>query len=121
MLIDAHRGYEVATIDETHEVKNRSVCDGANNPAGAQVPCISPVLIEGGSIPGSPADVAPAYDFAGATYDFFFTRFGRDSLDGSGLPLISTVRYCDPAEPCPFENAFWDGSQMVYGDTYADR
>ena len=119
VLVDAHRGHEVATIDETHEAKNRSVCDGQNNPAGLQYPCTAPVLVEGGSIPGSPADVAPAYNFSGATYDFFFTRFGRDSLDGAGFPLKSTVRYCDPNSPCPYGNAFWDGAQMTYGDTFA--
>ena len=44
VFVDAQRGHEVATIDETHEAKNRSVCDGANNPAGAQYPCTSPVV-----------------------------------------------------------------------------
>ena len=121
VFIDAERGTEVATIDETHEIKNRSVCDGANNPAGAQLPCTSPVVTEGGSVPASPLDVAPAYNFSGATYDFFFTRFGRDSLDDAGLPLKSTVRYCDPSAPCPYANAFWNGQQMAYGDTYAQR
>jgi Zn-dependent metalloprotease len=57
--------------------------------------------------------------YAGETYDFYATRFGRDSLDDDGLQLTSTVDYCDPTRPCPFENAFWDGSLMVYGDTYA--
>ena len=41
-------------------------------------------------------------------------HFGRDSIDGAGMPLISTVNYCEPGE-CPFENAFWNGEQMVYG------
>jgi len=31
------------------------------------------------------------------------------------MSLISTVRYCDPNFPCPFQNAFWNGSQMAYG------
>ena len=61
----------------------------------------------------------PAYDYSGATYDFFFTRFGRDSLDGAGFPLKSTVRYCPDSFSCPYANAFWDGSQMTYGDTFA--
>ena len=56
---------------------------------------------------------------AGDTYDFYFNRFGRDSLNGSGLTLNNTVDYCDPSQPCPYANAFWDGQQMVYGDGYA--
>ena len=110
MFIDADRGFELATIDETHEAKNRSICDGQNIPAGSQVPCTSPVRTEGGTYSGPAADVNPAYDYSGATYDFFKSRFNRDSLDGAGLPLRSTVRYCDPAQPCPFENAFWNGA-----------
>ena len=69
--------------------------------------------------PGEDADVEPAFAFAGETYDFYFTRFGRDSLDGAGLPLKSTVDYCDPSDACPLQNAFWDGAQMAYGDGFA--
>ena len=68
---------------------------------------------------GDDADVAPAFEFAGDTYDFYFTRFGRDSLDDAGLPLKSTVDYCDPSDACPLQNAFWNGQQMAYGDGFA--
>ena len=51
-----------------------------------------------------------AHLFAGDTYDFYFQEHGRDSLDGAGQTLTSTVHYSDAL--CP--NAFWDGSQMVY-------
>jgi Zn-dependent metalloprotease len=55
--------------------------------------------------------VIEAFDGAGKTYDFFSTIFSRDSVDGRGLPLISTVHYGRR-----FDNAFWDGRQMIYGD-----
>ncbi len=76
--------------------------------------------IEGGAATGI-TDVDRAYEYAGITYDFFATKFGRDSLDGKGLPLKSSVRYCstDPETDCPFSNAFWNGKQMLYGDSYA--
>ena len=35
-----------------------------------------------------------AFRGAEATYDFFATRFGRNSLDNGGMTLISTVRFC---------------------------
>src|SRR5512143_2658625 len=64
---------------------------------------------------GSPAssDVAvnEAYDGAGATYDLYWEVYQRNSLDGNGLRLDSTVHYEQQ-----YDNAFWDGSQMVYGD-----
>ena len=116
VLVDARLGNVVVRIDQIEEAKDRRICD-ANNTA-SQVPCVSPVRTEGGPASGV-ADVNAAYDFSGDTYDFFFNNFGRDSLDGAGMILRSTVRYCDPTAPCPFQNAFWNGSQMVYGSGFA--
>lgn len=121
VFVDAQRGFEVATISEHHEAKNRTVCDSANDVAKAvapYAPCTAPVRSEGGAATGQ-ADVDNAYDFAGDTYDFLQT-LGRDSLDGGGLPLRSTVRYCPKVDACPYENAFWDSTakQMVYGEGF---
>lgn len=55
--------------------------------------------------------VTEAYDFAGATYDFYMTAYNRNSIDGRGMRLDSSVHYDQS-----FDNAFWDGRQMVYGD-----
>jgi Zn-dependent metalloprotease len=91
------------------------ICDGKN--ATAKYPCRA-----GGAIPdpGSSAikDVKDAFRFAEHTFDFFARRFDRDSLDGNGLTIISTVRFCPPGE-CPYQNAFWDGRQIVYGTDFA--
>ncbi|ASK94970.1 M4 family metallopeptidase [Xanthomonas campestris pv. merremiae] len=64
---------------------------------------------------GAPAtqDVAvtEAYDYLGATHDFFQTVYGRNSIDAAGMPLIGTVHY-----ERGYDNAFWNGEQMVFGD-----
>lgn len=52
-----------------------------------------------------------AHDYAGAVYDFYKNLFSRNSLDNNGMSIISTVHYGSS-----YNNAFWDGSQMVYGD-----
>jgi len=60
-----------------------------------------------------------AYDNAGDTYDFYNTVFGRNSLDGNGMTLISSVHLAevdDTGQFVPLNNAFWDGEQMAYGD-----
>jgi Zn-dependent metalloprotease len=57
------------------------------------------------------ASVNQAYDGAGDTYDLYKEIFGRDSIDGSGMQLISSVHFDQG-----FNNAFWNGEQMVYGD-----
>ena len=84
--------------------------------ATAGLPGTGPVRIEGQGATGV-ADVDLAYDYAGDVYNFYLNNHGRDSLDGAGMQLISTVRYCDPdpTTACPYDNAFWNGEQMVYG------
>ena len=65
---------------------------------------------EGGAPTGDPA-ADEAYDGAGATYALFHEAFERDSIDGAGMTLDSTVHY-----RTGYDNAFWNGRQMVYGD-----
>lgn len=55
--------------------------------------------------------VSEAYDGAGATYEMYFKNFQRNSVDDKGLRLDSTVHYGRG-----YDNAFWDGRQMIYGD-----
>ncbi len=60
------------------------------------------------------ADINNAHDYAGNTYDFYFSRFGRDSYDNAGATLKSYVCY-----GTNYQNAFWDGSKMTYGNGFA--
>lgn len=55
--------------------------------------------------------VFEAYDFSGKTYDFYKKIFDRNSIDTRGMRLDSTVHYGEK-----YNNAFWNGTQMVYGD-----
>jgi len=65
---------------------------------------------EGAPATGDEA-VDEAYDGLGATYELYRQAFARDSVDGRGLPLRGTVHYGHA-----YDNAFWDGAQMVFGD-----
>jgi len=52
-----------------------------------------------------------AYDGAGKTYALFHDVYNRDSIDGNGMRIDSTVHF-----RTGYDNAFWNGQQMVYGD-----
>ena len=52
-----------------------------------------------------------AYDGLGLAWRMLHDAFGRDSLDGAGMPLLATVHYGSR-----YDNAFWDGERMVFGD-----
>ncbi|MEU6572673.1 M4 family metallopeptidase [Streptomyces sp. NPDC046805] len=52
-----------------------------------------------------------AYHGLGATFDFYLQTLSRSSIDGAGLPLDASVHFRRD-----YDNAFWDGEQMVFGD-----
>ncbi len=88
------------------EAKRRSVYDAGH---GSKLPG-SLVRTEGGK-PVRDVAVNEAYDGTGATWDLYHDAYGRNSIDDRGMPLVSTVHY-----RVDYDNAFWDGSQMVFGD-----
>jgi Zn-dependent metalloprotease len=55
--------------------------------------------------------VNEAYDGAGLTYDLYLDAYGRNSIDDRGMRIDSSVHYGSG-----YDNAFWNGAQMVYGD-----
>lgn len=69
------------------------------------------LVMQEGDAPSADDGVREAFDGAGYTYDLFWEAYQRDSLDGMGMTLDSTVHYQHK-----YDNAFWDGKQMVYGD-----
>jgi bacillolysin len=57
----------------------------------------------------NPAAVDAHY-YAGQVYNYY-NGLGRNSIDGNGMQIISTVHYSSR-----YNNAYWDGSKMTYGD-----
>ncbi|OUL17487.1 M4 family metallopeptidase [Nostoc sp. 106C] len=87
-------------------VKRRTIYDAKNSEN------LPGTLVRGeGDPPSTDEAVNEAYDAAGATYDLFHEIFDRNSIDDKGLRLDSTVHY-----GTKYDNAFWNGDQMVYGD-----
>lgn len=52
-----------------------------------------------------------AHTYAAQTFDYYKNEHNRSSYDGNNAQLISTVHYGRS-----YNNAFWNGTQMVYGD-----
>jgi Zn-dependent metalloprotease len=73
-------------------------------------------LVRGEGDPASKdSAVNEAYAGSGSTYDFYEQVFGRNSIDNKGMRLDSSVHY-----GADYDNAFWNGTQMVYGDGDGD-
>ena len=91
-------------------------------PAGVQQTVYDAKRGSQGDLPGAKARgendqpvadeaVNEAYGGAETTFDFYESVFHRNSVDGNGLELVSSVHF-----ETDYDNAFWDGAQMVYGD-----
>lgn len=68
---------------------------------------------------GAPASheksVDEAYSGLGATYDFYWKIFERNSIDDAGMKLEAVVHFAKN-----YNNAFWNGEIMVFGDGDGD-
>jgi vibriolysin len=106
VYVNARGGEVVAVHPEIHSAINRRV-HSANN--GTSTPGTLR-RAEGAAATGD-AHIDMNYDMLGMTYNCYRTLFGRDSFDNAGAALISTVHYSTN-----YVNAYWDGTQMVYGD-----
>lgn len=114
--IDASNRMTLLRFSQLSHARNRFIHNGNSS---SSLPG-SLMRTEGGAATGD-VDADRAYDFSGHTYDYFLSNHGRDSYDGAGAPLVSTVHHCPPPGdgPCPYPNAFWNGQQMVYGDGFS--
>ncbi len=67
--------------------------------------------------PGNSTDdaIKEAYNGANSTYDLYLNEYQRNSIDDRGMCISSTVHF-----DVNYNNAFWDGRQMVYGDGDGD-
>ena len=114
-FIDAPTGGITYNFNNLPHVRNRQIYDANGACSTSSLPG-SLVAIEatGGTLPAGPAK--DAFDYSGAAYDYYLSQFGRDSYDGSGAPIITSVKF-GTAGTCNSSafNAFWNGAQMVFG------
>jgi hypothetical protein len=60
---------------------------------------------------GADVSINQAFDNAGKSWQFYKEIFNRESVDNHGKTLVSSVHFSQG-----YDNAFWNGQQMVYGD-----
>ncbi|RKG82554.1 peptidase M4 [Corallococcus sp. CA049B] len=106
VYVSAQDGSIVLRAPQIHSALNRKVYS-ANN--GTSTP--GTLKRSEGQAAIGDSHVDTNYDMLGYTYNCYKTLFNRDSLNNAGTALISTVHYSRN-----YVNAYWDGTQMVYGD-----
>ena len=71
-----------------------------------------------GDDPSGDPEADAVYDNLGEVFDYYSETFGRDSYDDAGADLIASINFCE-TPGTPMQNAYWNGTQMVFGDGYA--
>jgi Zn-dependent metalloprotease len=103
-------GAHHALMSASEAIKQRTIYD-----AGGAESLPGKVVRSEGAKPGADRSVNEAYDGLGATFDFYQEAYDRNSIDDEGLHLDATVHYGQQ-----YDNAFWNGQQMVFGDGDGD-
>lgn len=130
VLVDGIDASVKLVASEHQTSRRRLVCDLTNTRVNLNLrssyACVNgsalatkPATRAEGGAPSSVADVNAAYDRLGIAYDYFKTNFNVDSFDGRGGEIRATVRACHLTGGCPYANAFWEGTQFVFGDGWA--
>ena len=108
VLVDAQLGATALHFNQVDTARNRLTYDAGNTTT------LPGTLVCNESNPnctGGDAHEVAAHKYAGSTYNMYWTEHARDSINGAGMTIKSTVHYSTN-----YVNAFWNGSQMVYGD-----
>src|SRR4051794_20895039 len=108
VVTDARTNAVVDVQDRLEDAKNRTVYNANHSTTTGTL------ARREGQAPTGNADVDAAYNNTGAVYDYYKSTFNRDSYDNAGAALLSFVHY-----GVNYQNAFWDGYEMVYGDGFA--
>jgi bacillolysin len=104
-FIDAHDGRILLRYNNLKDALSRETytANNAENLPGR-------LLMREGQVSTDQA-AQSAHKNAGTAYNYFRNTFGRDSFDGNGAKIISSVHY-----QRDLVNAYWNGTQLVFGD-----
>jgi Zn-dependent metalloprotease len=84
-------------------------------PAATVFDCRNGTTLPGTAVPNpassSDATAKRAFAETTAVAEFYKKLFDRNSIDNAGMALISSIHFS-----VKYNNAFWNGSQMTYGD-----
>jgi bacillolysin len=115
VLVDAKRGAVVLNFNQVDMARDRKTYTMNNSEDRDALPGTLVCEESNPSCSGGDADAVAAHLYAGDTYDFYSIYHGRDSMDNAGMSMNSSVHF-----GTNFNNAFWNGEQMVYGDGEVD-
>ena len=104
-LREAHR---IATLRDVERFATRKT---NALPAQHLFDCQNKKVLPGTPVSSPTGGFKTVFDTTQKVAEFYKTVLGRNSVDNKGFDLSSTLHYGRK-----YDNAFWNGQQMVYGD-----
>jgi Zn-dependent metalloprotease len=106
IFADARTGNLVQRAPQIHRARNRATYHGNNTST-------LPGTLVLSETSGSTSDsvISNAHAHAATSYDYYKNIHNRDSYNNAGAQIKTTVHH-----QVNYNNAFWNGSQLVYGD-----
>jgi bacillolysin len=103
-------GYTMTDTSRGVTINTYNAAGGQVGPGQGATPVTSTTLTswDTGVGPGAAVD---AHVYAGAVFDYYKKVHGRNAIDGAGAAMLSTAHFGQA-----YDNAFWDGTGMSYGD-----
>lgn len=101
VMTDTTRGVSIQTF---------SAAGQQVGPGQGATPVTSTTLTSWDTGTGAGAAV-DAHAYAGVVFDYYKTVHARNAIDGAGGAMLSTAHFGQA-----YDNAFWDGTGMSYGD-----
>ncbi|RJQ67377.1 M4 family peptidase [Pseudonocardiaceae bacterium YIM PH 21723] len=128
-VVEAASGTVLWKSPKEKEALNRAVCDLNNKSVEGRLQdyacgvAVKPGKTENGGN-SQQKDVNNVFKFFDQSSTFYngelkfdlTQNIGADYGDGVGKALRGTVRVCFNGQACPLTNAFWDGTQMTFGE-----
>lgn len=106
LYADATSGDLVQSAPQIHRARNRATYNGNQS---SSLPGTLVLSETGGST--SDSVISTAHGHAATSYDYYSAIHARDSFNNAGAQIRTTVHH-----QVQYNNAFWNGSQLVYGD-----
>ena len=106
LYADATTGDLVLRAAQIHRARNRATYNGNQS---SSLPGTLVLTETGGST--SDSVISTAHAHAATSYDYYSAIHSRDSFNNAGAQIKTTVHH-----KVAYNNAFWNGSQLVYGD-----
>jgi vibriolysin len=106
LYADATTGDLVLRAPQIHRARNRATYNGNQSST-------LPGTLVLSETSGSTSDsvISTAHAHAATSYDYYAAVHNRDSFNNAGAQIRTTVHH-----RVSYNNAFWNGSQLVYGD-----